>query len=207
MGDSSNTGVLTATTTAMFRIPPFDPATGHLPPGRYRTTLPEIHERFVRAPEFQLSSTREEIWTGFTNYLQAWKVSQAAIGQDVLKVVWVGGSFTSSKLDPDDIDISPVYSETIVDDLHGTLGMKSLKKLIGNRTSITKKYRVEPFPIPWRSLESTLNSAALSGADQAYLAKRGGLDDWWQRVRPPGPKSAPIAPVEVAARGYLEFQW
>lgn len=208
MGESLNTVVLdTGVTSALYGIPPLDPETGHLPPGRYRTTLPNIKQRFVLSPDFQASSTRAAIWDGFTSYLLAWKTSQAALGQPILKTIWVGGSFTSSELDPQDIDLSPVYDEALVDDLHSKPGIKSLKKLIGNRTSMTNKYMVEPFPLPWRGLQSTLHPSTLPDHAQTYLAKRGGLDDWWQRIRPAGAKVAPVAPTDVAERGYLEVSW
>lgn len=208
MGGSLETAVLDdGVASAQFGIPPLDLQTGHLPPGRYRTTLFNIRERFVESAEFQDSSTREHIWAGFTDYLVAWKQSQVRLGQSILKTIWIGGSFVSSELNPADIDISPIYDHSIVEELTETPGIGGLKKLIGNRTSLTKKYMVEPFPMPWRSLESTLHPSVLPEHAQTYLAKRGGLDDWWQRIRPAGEKVAPVPPDEDAARGYLEVSW
>lgn len=188
-------------------IPPLDPVTGHLPPGRYRTTLGHIRHRFVDHPEFSGSTTREAIWDGLLSYLVAWEESQEPLGQPILHTLWVAGSFISNETDPEDIDVSPVYNEDIVSDLAGTEGIGKVKALIGHRKKLVEKYKVEPFPIPWRSLETTLLPTTLLDHEQNYLAKRGGLDDWWQRVRPAGPKAAALAPDVSSARGYLEVTW
>lgn len=208
MGEFAETVVLNVgQRDELFTVPSLDPATGHLPPGRYRTSLSAIEECFVLGAEFVASTTRAPIWDGFINYLRAWKESQMTLGYPILKTLWIGGSFTSNLLNPEDIDISPVYDQDVVDDLHNQPGIGKLKKLVGHRQSMVKTYGVEPFPLPWRSLASTLHPSTLPEHAQAYLAKRGGLDDWWQRVRPVGKKVAPTAPDAAAARGYLEVPW
>lgn len=198
--DVSMAGILHA-------IPPLDPVTGHLPPGRYRTTLGHIRHRFVDHPEFSASTTRLAIWDGLLSYLTAWETSQRPLGQQILHNLWIAGSFISDEVDPEDIDVSPVYDEGIVSDLAGTAGMGMVKSLVGHRKKLVEKYKVEPFPVPWRSLETTLRPTTLLEHEQDYLAKRGGLDDWWQRIRPPGPKAAALAPNVTSARGYLEVTW
>ncbi|KIS27924.1 hypothetical protein TV39_08795 [Arthrobacter sp. SPG23] len=188
-------------------MPPLDPVTGHLPPGRYRTTLGHIRHRFVDHPEFSDSTTRQTIWDGFLSYLTAWETSQEPFGQPILHTLWIAGSFISDEVNPQDIDVSPVYDEGIISNLAGSQGIGKVKALVGHRKKLVEKYKVEPFPIPWRSLETTLLPTTLLEHEQNYLAKRGGLDDWWQRIRPPGPKAAALAPDVTSARGYLEVTW
>ncbi|WP_437770636.1 DUF6932 family protein [Arthrobacter sp. KNU40] len=198
--DVSMAGILHA-------IPPLDSVTGHLPPGRYRTTLGHIRHRFVDHSQFSGSTTRPEIWDGFLSYLTAWDETSAPFGQPILHTLWVAGSFISDELNPGDIDVSPVYDEGRVSDLASTQGIGKVKALVGHRKKLVEKYKVEPFPIPWRSLETTLLPTTLLDHEQDYLAKRGGLDDWWQRVRPAGPRAASLAPDVSSARGYLEVTW
>ncbi|ASN39198.1 hypothetical protein CGQ24_09325 [Arthrobacter sp. 7749] len=198
--DVSQPGILHA-------IPPLDSISGHLPPGRYRTTLRHIRHRFVDHPDFAASTTRKEIWDGFINYLEAWRDSQKPFDQPILHTLWIAGSFISDVLDPKDIDVSPVYDESVISDLAGARGIGKVKALVGHRQKLVEKYKVEPFPIPWRSLETTLLPTNLLEHEQNYLAKRGGLDDWWQRVRPVGPRGPSLAPDVTSARGYLEVMW
>lgn len=188
-------------------IPPLDLETGHLPPGRYRTTLGHIRHRFVDHPQFSASITRQAVWDGFISYLQAWKESEEPFDQPILHTIWIAGSFISDEIDPNDIDVSPVYDEGVISNLNGAQGIGKVKTLVGHRKKLVEKYKVEPFPIPWRSLETTLLPTTLREHEQNYLAKRGGLDDWWQRIRPPGPKAAALAPDVTSARGYLEVTW
>lgn len=188
-------------------IPPLDSISGHLPPGRYRTTLSHVRHRFVDHPDFAHSTTRREIWDGLLSYLQAWRESEKVFNQQLLHTLWIAGSFISDVVDPSDIDVSPVYDEVVIGSLAGKQGIGNVKNLVGHRQKLVDKYKVEPFPIPWRSLESTLNVKSLLEDEQNYLAKRGGLDDWWQRVRPLGPRRASEAPTVVAVRGYLEVMW
>jgi len=62
---------------------------------------------------------------------------------------------------------------------------------------------VQVFPIPWRSIGSTLHTEKLTWHDTQYLVKLGALDDFWQR-KPPKVKAAPVAPLVKADRGYVE---
>lgn len=188
-------------------IPPLGQETGHLPPGRYRTTLSHVKHRFVDHPDFINSTTRQAIWDGFLSYLQAWRDSEHPFGQPILHTLWLAGSFISNEVDPEDIDVSPIYDEAVISNLIGSPGIGKVKALVGHRKKLLEKYKVEPFPIPWRSLETTLLPTTLAEHEQNYLAKRGGLDDWWQRVRPAGPKGPSLAPEVASARGYLEVMW
>ncbi|THJ64582.1 hypothetical protein E8P82_14695 [Arthrobacter echini] len=116
--DVSMVGILHA-------IPPLDSVTGHLPSGRYRTTLGHIRHRFVDHPEFSTSTTRQAIWDRFLSYLTAWETSQQPLGQQILHTLRIAGSFLSDEIDPEVLDVSPVYDEGMVSDLAGTPGTTS----------------------------------------------------------------------------------
>jgi hypothetical protein len=185
-------------------LPLLDPATGHIPPGRYATTLTEIQAEYVDAPRFQSSSTRSDIWAGFLAYLSAWRAAQDEAGRDVLLSLWIGGSFISSELHPSDIDVTPVVSKAVLDALHGAPGIGGLRSLFEHRAGVRQKFLVEPFVLLWAPMESTLFTESLDDETRAALAKHGGYDSFWQRVRPPGPKRAPARQTRFAERGYLE---
>jgi hypothetical protein len=72
-------------------IPPFDPATGNLPPGEYRATWHELTERFGRT----------EWRAGLLNGLKAALVVLKAAG---CRTVYLDGSFVTAKERPGDYD-------------------------------------------------------------------------------------------------------
>lgn len=85
-------------------IPPFDEF-GLLPVGQHPCTLHELKQRFC------WNSHRNRLLDGFERYLaQEW----AAIG--VQCPIYVDGSFTRSKQEPDDIDIVFDLSSLPIDD-------------------------------------------------------------------------------------------
>lgn len=185
-------------------IPPLDAVTDQLPPGRYRCTLDEIYERFVDAPEFSHSSTRVDRFDGLVAYLHDWRTAQSAFGGDpVLMGLWVGGSFISSVLDPQDIDVTPHISGPRLRELEGKPGVGRLKRLFEHRKSVRARYLVEPFPFTWYPVAAPFGRGG-SAVEFDYYTNRGIMDDFWQRVRPPGPKVAPTLEDAPSRRGYLE---
>jgi len=177
-------------------------SSGHLPPGRHPATLPEIQHQFVDA--FPLSSTRAEIWEGFLSYLVTWDEAEQLAGAEILRGVWIGGSFASDAVDPSDIDVSPIYDKSRLLSLSGKPGSGRIKELFAHRARIALAYKVEPFAMPWLPIASTLFPDRLALGERDALAARGGLDSWWGRARPAGPRVAPVPPTTLADRGYLE---
>lgn len=185
-------------------IPPLDSTTGHLPLGRYRCSLEEIEACFVEDLQFATSITRRSRFDGLKNYIAAWNFIQKKVGDpDVLMALWIGGSFTSSMLDPDDVDVSPQVNGLKLAALSGKPGTKALKTLFGHRPTVVKEYGVEPFPITWYPVASPF-AGTCSILEADYYQTRGALDDFWQRVRPDGPKVAPRLDDAPSRRGYLE---
>lgn len=185
-------------------LPDLDPVTGELPPGRYLTDLDAIHERFVAHDQFASSVNRPIVWAGFTAYRKAWDVAEGELGEQVILAWWIGGSFASSSLEPGDIDVTPVLDGDRLSQLSGASGMGKVKQLIQHRDGVRDEFHVEPYQLRWSAQPCTLFPDGLSPVVQAMLAKRGGLDAWWSRVRPEGPKGAALKPRSFAERGYLE---
>lgn len=151
-----------------------------------------------------MSTSRPAIWEGFLSYLAAWDDAEELAETEILRGLWIGGSFTTSYLEPSDIDVSPIYDKDALVALSGKPGSGKIKALIAHRESIVATYNVEPFAIPWLPIASTLLPDRLPLAERDALAVRGGLDSWWGRMRPPGERVAPIPPTTLADRGYLE---
>lgn len=76
-------------------IPEFD-NNGNLPAGLINPKLEEFEERFV--DNFQDSTTRQEIFNGYIRYNGKLDTIKLATIQ------WVNGSYTTSKVNPGDID-------------------------------------------------------------------------------------------------------
>jgi len=185
-------------------IPPLDPTTGHLPVGRFPATLPEIEDRFVDHEDFRGSETRPEVWGGFRHYLAAWALVEDQLGRQFLRGVWLAGSFTSGELNPKDLDVTPIIDQEAVEGVSGRQGSGRLRSLIGHREALVQEFMVEPFPLWWRRVRSSLHPDRVKPAEQDYLLHRGALDDWWGRVRSPGTVGVPREADADARRGYLE---
>ena len=185
-------------------IPELDAATGHLLPGRYLASIEEVEARFVVHRDFASSASRGAIWQGFERYLAVWIALERDFGVQLLRSVWLAGSFISSKLDPSDIDVTPVVDRLAIDGLSGRPGSRRLRDLIGHRRRVAETFRVEPFPLRWCRIASTLYPDRLDAGERDYLVARGALDDWWQRIKPSGGDGPPTAADADARRGYLE---
>jgi hypothetical protein len=78
-------------------IPDFD-ENGNLPPvGLIRPTIQEFEERFVKEADDR--KIRQELFNGYNEYCNN------LISLNVSSVQWVNGSFTTKKLNPNDIDV------------------------------------------------------------------------------------------------------
>lgn len=166
-------------------IPPLN-NDGHLPPGRWGTTLDEIYNRFAAGS----SSRRIEVWGEFLQAL--------ALIRTVVRVsrVWVGGSFISVKGEPGDVDA--VFFVRVDQILHAQLREDDSRILelaaSGHRFKEVTGLRVDSFLVPW-PLEA--------GADvTGYQQLRGYWDDWWERRRIQ--TGDPVESEAYQRRGYVE---
>lgn len=185
-------------------IPATDPMSGYLPVGRYTCTLEEVQRVFVEDSQFAGSVTRRKLFAGLVRYMAEWERLEDMVGtSDVLRRIWVGGSFTTAKLDPDDVDVSPILDGPKLDAIKGKPGCGKISKLFGNRESVVRDFGVEPFPVTWWPV-TTMHAREISILEHDYVLVRGLMDDFWQRVRS-SPVKGPLTVADSAPRrGYLE---
>jgi hypothetical protein len=184
-------------------VPPsLDTSTGLLPLGRHICTATEVEDTFVKGSAFADSATRPGLWRDWTDALA---LLQSAV---TVHAVWIGGSFTTAKLDPGDIDVTYIVNANEIRGLQGEdeLDIVGIFNTPG-RVKSDLKLNVDNFLIWWECIPAPigLNPSQLRLQDLYYWA-RGHWDDWWQRARQ-GPKdSPPNASDTVPRRGYLEVR-
>lgn len=193
-------------------IPDLDASTGHLPPGRYRATLTEVHARFVDHADFAGSATRGAIWDGFVAYMAAWREVEDTLadvlgGRPLVMSVWLGGSFISGKLDPHNVDLTMIIDGELAESCSGKQGMGKFAKLV-RRDRMLELFLVSPCIVRYSYFRSPFpDQIGSTPFIEQYVRMRGAFDDWWQRVRPTGePKGAPTKETAGARRGYLEVE-
>lgn len=193
-------------------IPDWNESTGHLPPGRYRTSLTEIYDRFVAASAFRASSTREQVWGGFVSYMSAWRRIEEQLapqlsGDRIALAVWLGGSFVSQKLDPSNLDLTVLVDGEVIASCQGKPGMGAITKL-SHRAGMLARFKVSPCVVQYQYFRSPFRPQLIGNPKvEEYLMLRGAFDDWWQRARPDGePKGEPTRESAAARRGYLEVE-
>ena len=122
-------------------IPSFND-NGHLPPGIHETTLEEFKTRFVDG--VQESTTRADVFSGYTRYCADLSKLDLIIKQ------WLDGSFTTSKVNPNDIDVISHLdamkignNKSIYDQVYRLI----INKKHTNRDRLNSKYKCDPFAI------------------------------------------------------------
>ncbi len=201
-GSPQHTASATSVGHARPVIPPFDPTTGGLPRGRYLCSVDEIEALLVEA--FEDSSTRSEC---FQHWLQA-KAMLDALAAGLVQAAWVGGSFTTTKKDPDDVDAVFLLDAQVFDDLSNTSKGKINK--FNQKDWLRKKtgLRVESFIIVRRPVANPWDREGLDPEALEYFSLRGRWDDWWMRARTDEDKTTPPTLVDAEpVRGYLEVIW
>lgn len=178
-------------------IPCLDPETGLLPLGRHVCAADEVEIAFVKDIAFAGSATRQGLWGD-------WNAALATLeGAVTVHAAWLGGSFTTSKMDPDDIDVTFIINGD--DYLQRSPADKQVVSLFlgGGQVRAQLGLRVDTFVITWqRYLQGPILPVQME-----YFGARGYWDDWWQRHRL-APKTNPPTPPTpgdaVPRRGYLE---
>ena len=175
-------------------LPCLDPGTGLLPPGRHVCTAAEVEIGLVKSNGFSASATRPEIW-------DHWNAALGVLQSSVLvHAAWLGGSFTTSKLDPDDIDVTFIING---DDLiqRGAPDQRIVSLFEGNNQLKSQlNLRVDSYAFAWQPDTPGVRNRSRN----ASLWARGYWDDWWQRVRQSPKGSASVPGDSVPRRGYLE---
>ena len=131
-----------------------------------------------------------------------------ALGPDLIEAVWIGGSFVTGQLDPDDIDCTFVLSapafRLLSNRKKSHIQAFNKKNAIRNKTGLRVETFLllrEPIAMPWS--RTGLNEDAIE-----YVSVRGAWDDWWLRTRTNPDKGAdPVVEDAEPRRGYLEVMW
>lgn len=179
-----------------------------LKPGRYQVDADEAKALLVDHPRFEESTTRAEIWSGFEEYMSRFfaleeQFAEILEGESLVHCVWLGGSYVSSRLNPSNIDMSVLVDTASEQKIKGRPKSGWMVEAF-SREKIKDRYKVSPLRVPYRLVESVFVSHRLPVEDQDYLRERGAWDDWWQRCRPAGEKTAPMLDTARPRRGYLE---
>ena len=171
-------------------IPPLSPL-GHLPQGRYQTDLVEVEQRFVH----NLDPIRSDLWNELR---QAMTWVRGAVP---LCAIWLAGSFTSNKPQPEDIDVLFwVDSREAAKVPQGSQNSQLLSVFSNQQAKTVLNLRLDTYLVAWVSDPASTHSTEVLD----YFTNRGYWDDWWQRLRS-GPKSAAPTPSDsLPRRGYLE---
>lgn len=182
-------------------LPALDPATGLLPRGRYLCNLTEFHAMFVADAQFASSTTRAQI---FEDLVAALEFLLTEFHEELVECIWVGGSFTTAKPDPNDIDVTFLLNHEHYSGLSGRKRDK-LHKLLRAGGFEAVKLSVDGFMIVRERISNPWKAGAISTDAAPYLKERGGWDDWWSRHRSHGNKSQqPLVDDADPTRGYLE---
>jgi hypothetical protein len=179
-------------------LPSLDASTGLLPLGRHVSTADEVEAMFVSGDAFSESVTRHQIWSDWNDALT---LLQSAV---TVHAVWIGGSFTTSKVDPGDIDVLYIVNANTVRGLQGEQE-KKIVTIFNTPGQVKSEFdlNVDTYLLFWECVPFPL-PPGMNGFQDQYYRARGYWDDWWQRVQQ-GPKGSPPVPEDtVPRRGYLE---
>jgi hypothetical protein len=168
-------------------IPDFDQS-GNLPRGRYCATVQEVHDVLVKGPEFAASTTRDSVWDDFTLLVDSIRRKRVRV-----PAAFIGGSFVTKALNPDDIDAAILIDTSRITSL---ATLTAVRQIVSNPKAVGLK--VDAFLIQWHP-DGTEN-----GGDPSYLASRGKWDDFWQRDVAKADRNPPQRGHAMPVRGYLE---
>ncbi|HEY3955266.1 MAG TPA: hypothetical protein VGM53_18000 [Streptosporangiaceae bacterium] len=151
----------------------------------------------MEAAEFSTSATRTGIWR---DWQQGARLLESAV---TVHAAWLGGSFTTSKVDQNDLDATFVINGADM-----RTRSPDEQKIItlfatGGQVKAQLGLKLDSYVVAWECIPQP-QSPGRNGEGDNYYWMRGHWDDFWQRQRcnpptvPPGPADAP------PRRGYLE---
>lgn len=181
-------------------------------PGRVQKELFNVKKEWVL--DIRGSTTRADLWKRFENYLgrfaqieyYALKEGWIDQGESLINYMWLGGSFISDKLDPENIDVTVFLNGTVMKKLRGKRGCGWINNEAFSRRSLLKSSEfsgITPLRVDYYPVKSVFQLRKVSKEELEYLTYRGAWDDWWQRLRDKG-CSAPTESSAVSRRGYVE---
>lgn len=178
-------------------LPALDEQTGLLPLGRYGASLDSLKQEYVDHPRFASSTTRTEIWQHF---LAATEGIRSVVP---VVCVWIGGSFLTSKPDPDDIDLVYWCQDELIDRIIDPQDALLLQVFAKNQLRDLGNLRVDTRYCRWHLFPEA--DRAHSVEHQSYVTQRGYWDDFWMRKRSGEKGDQPQLSDALPKRGYLEI--
>lgn len=175
-----------------------DAATGMPPRGRFPSTFDELKATFVDDATFAASTTRAEIW----NHLE----QGIAFLRSILPVafIWVGGSFTTNKIDPDDIDVVIWAEDRYLNAITDPRDAAIIQMFAFNQVKAATGLRLDTFLCHWHVEPSGQIQQSLPHHN--YLKMRGYWDDFWLRSRSGAKTDPPTRTDALPRRGYFEVE-
>ncbi|MDO8308549.1 MAG: hypothetical protein Q7V58_09390 [Actinomycetota bacterium] len=171
-------------------IPAFTTA-GMLPVGRFQCTAEEFEQAFVGAEATHAQSERrQDLWAQFQGTVAALKSLGCSI-----PAAFIGGSFTTEKPEPDDIDVTFLIERASVDD-------DVIGQIDTMASAISSLTNVQALVIYWCAVSDWSPNAVES--DLRYIMLRGKWDDWWQRDVAKTDRVTFTRDQAFPKRGYLE---
>jgi hypothetical protein len=164
--------------------------------------MDEVRARFVDHPDFAASTSRAGIWN---EWQQATEVLHRVTP---IASVWLSGSFTTTKLNPGDIDcLYWLDSDDVIAAQRSGDAARNILGLFANNALGDPPFslHLDTFVASWRSIPEP----HLADADDwRYWRDRGHWDDFWQRRRSPATEAGatPTRIDSLPRRGYLEVE-
>lgn len=171
-------------------IPGLLAETGALPPGRYNTTLESVQAKFGTSTD-----RRVKLWGDLL-------VATELIREHVsVCAVWLGGSYFTTKPDPDDIDcvfiVEASAAESAAGESADIVGAFASGKTVRRALGL----ELDTFILPWAPNASTGLSHPFV---RDYYRTRGYWDDLWSKRRSGSKGSDPVKLDSHPRRGYVE---
>lgn len=179
-------------------LPLLNSDTGALPMGRYGASIGDVEQGFVDAPHFSSSVTRKEIWEDF------WSATSELRRIVPVICVWVGGSFLTEKVDPDDIDVVYWCQDEFVDRVTDPKDRMLLQLFAQNQIRRKTGLRVDTRYCRWYLYPEADRGTTLEF--EQYASQRGYWDDFWMRSRSGAKGAAPRLTDALPRRGYCEIE-
>lgn len=174
-------------------IPDLDPRHGLLPPGRYRATREEVHERFVDGRGVH----RERLW-------RDWRVATSLLRRHVhVNAAWLYGRFLSDDPEPEVVQCLYWAEDLELGQAHLDPSSANILRAFSQRGKVRDivGVRVETHLVAWHCQPDTNNEDHYLSP---YLERRGQVDDYLQRMRC-GPRGSVLAREDaLPRRGYVE---
>ena len=122
-----------------------------------------------------------------------------------IHAAWLGGSFTTGKPDPDDLDVVFVINAAALARITDAAARNLLGLIASNGLKAAKGYRVDTFILEWEPIAEPGDLRPVG--DEEYYSWRGHWDDFWQRQRTGGKNDPATLEDAIPRRGYLEVRF